>query len=201
MTTGIDTNAAAAAHKKRHDRKVVRLFPAVQIDSLPGEWEYFHTGNKNHYGTYKIDVMGKDLGGFGRRRIVVRSMQQREVGSIVQARVMQATKTFGNKNVQYQYLALDDFVETEIGDSEAIPILSWSVATIDTSKYDKDDIDIIDNAMWTQTIECENQSEQTVKYGVLTVTKKDNPYIISCAGKDVLFVEETVTMLPLRKSA
>jgi len=188
--------------KKRNDRKVIRMFPVVQIDSLPGEWEYFHTGNKNHYGTYKIDIMGKDLGGYGRRRVVVRSMTPRGVGELVQARVMQATKLFNEKKVEYQYLALDDVQGTEGVNAQTdiqVPILSWSIVTVDLVKATQEDVEIIDNSLWSQTIDCENQREETFKIGVLAITQKDSPFIVSCSGKDVLFVEETVDLI--KKSA
>ena len=171
---------------KNIQRIVTILLPRVKISSLPGEWE--EAGGD--YRGWKIDVQGKDLGGYGHRRIVVRAPFKYpwKEGSIVQARAMRTTRRVEDGDLTYKYLALDKSSHQYMKGYE-YPLLSWNVFEMDIDLKLSGKVRWISNAHWYQTVDALDRQNGTYRVGVLAITDRNNAFsIINKDTDEELFV-------------
>jgi len=161
-------------------RRVMLLLPQVEICSLPGggAWTPGYMGGNGY--DWKIDISGRDLGGYRRGRIVIRGARKWRTGDIVRCRVMQTTHMRPHKWQTYEFLVLEAVEEDQATDT--IPKLSWNIAACHISVFRSKEIDIESSAFWYQTVECEKWDEDAYELGILSITTTDRPLVVSSYG-------------------
>ena len=160
-------------------RRLLQLIPAVRIDSLPGQWEKFHTGNPRHFPSWKMEILGRDLKGLGSGRIVIRSLEPRRAGDLVQLRFMESVKIRHKSRIVDHYVALDPIEDDK--DLNHVPLLKWSVVECPLRRGR---VEVEDFSLWASRISCEDYEHGIRRIGVLAVVDEDNPVIVSTQGGD-----------------
>ena len=159
------------AMQRRPSRSVKLLMPAVSVGDLPDQWT--PAGGRKGW---KIDIMGKDLGGYGHRRIVIRALTIPNHGDIVKVRVMQTTQYFDEfdeeTTVSYKYMALDPVGKT--GARTNLPVLQWTVFECDAALRAQGRLVWENHAYWYQTID--STEGKTYRLGVLSITDENNHF-------------------------
>ena len=161
------------------DRNLLQLIPAVRIDNLPGDWVRFHTGNPRHFPSWKMEIQGLDLKGLGTGRIVIRSLEPRKKGDLVQLRFMESIKRRREGKQIDHYVALDPVGDTE--KPNHIPLLKWSVVEC---PLHRGRVEVEDFSLWASCVSCEDYEHGIRRIGVLAVVDKNNPVIVSTNGGD-----------------
>ena len=181
-----DEHAGKPQQGRQPIRRVRLLLPEIKITSLPTSWKAATVQGFGH--GYKIDVMGRDLGGYGKRRIVIRAQTAWQPDDMVQARVMETTQFFPDKTLTYQYLILDPPGRTSYRGN--IPMLSWNLVSCPLELKTRGLVEIEDECHWHQSIDCLKYDDEEYVLGILAITDEDNP--ISVYAEDdgeLLFVE------------
>jgi hypothetical protein len=164
-------------------RQVLKIIPEVVVDSLPGPWSKFHTGQAGHFSSYKIDLKGSEWSGTAKGRIVLRSILPIDLGQVVQVRIMETSIHKGLGRSKYQYVALDPVDDPGSIDPTQVPHMKWSVTSYSFDEV-SEDIDIEDFSLWSRSIHAKRQKEGYGMIGVLGVVSADHPIIVSSHGGD-----------------